>query len=149
MSQETLAKPDSTAKPYLEAESSSEQAGEVAEGVVTYVVRSTPKPRAAARTIAGLAADDEVWAFVKVNNLLPSLETAIQLVKETFSTLKEIKLAYAPDPESSFFNAIVIYVKAAGTVETLLEQETKYIRASGRNIPYEDSHKTVMHLSVA
>ncbi len=140
---------DSIPKPYPEAESSSEQVGKVAEGVATYVVRSTPKPRVAARTIAGFPASDEVWAFVKANNLLPSLEAAIRLVKETFFTLKEIKLAYEPDPELPFFNAVVIYAKAVGTVETLFEQETKYVRAFGRNIPFEDSHKIVMLLGVA
>jgi hypothetical protein len=58
-------------------------------------------------------------------------------------------LAYEPDPESSFFNAIVIYAKAVGTVAALFEQETKYVQAFGRNIPYEDSHKIVMLLGVA
>lgn len=37
MSQETSAKPDSTAKPYPEADSSSEQAGKVAEAVATNI----------------------------------------------------------------------------------------------------------------
>jgi hypothetical protein len=89
MSQEIL-NPDSAPKPYSETESSSQQIGKVAEAVATYAVRSTPKPRAAVRTIAGLAADDEVWAFVKANNLLPHLETAISLAQKAFLKLKEI-----------------------------------------------------------
>ena len=148
MSQETSAKPDSTAKQYPDAESSSEQVGKIAEGVATYIVHSTPKPRVAARTIACLVVDDEVWAFVKVNNLLPHLETAIRLAQEIFPTLREMKLAYEPDPESLFFNAVVIYVKAVGTVEELFEQENRYIRAYGRYISHELSQKIVMLLSV-
>lgn len=147
MAEKKSSKSKSAAKPYPEA--AHQPAGKVAEGVATYGVRVAPKPRAAARTIAGLKAEQEVWTFVKANNLLPSLETAIRLVRETFPTLQEIRLAYEPDPELPFFNAIVIYAKAAGTVETLFEQETKYVRVFGRNIPYEDSHKIVMLLSVA
>lgn len=135
----------SAANPYREA--AKQPAGKVAEGVATYTALSTPKPRVTARTIAGLAADDEVWAFVKANNLLVHLETAIRLARETLPTLREMKLAYEPDPESSFFNAVVIYVKAVGTVEELFEQENRYISAYGRYIPRELSQKMVMLLS--
>jgi len=146
MSQENSTKAH---KPYPEADSS-QQIGKVSEIASTaYAVRTDTKWKPSARTIAGLSADDDVWAFVKNNNLLSSLEIAIRLVRETFSTLQDIKLAYEPDPELSFFNAIVIYAKAVGTVAALFEQETKYVRAFGRNIPYEDSHKIVMLLGVA
>jgi hypothetical protein len=146
MAEKRSSKSKSAAKPYPEA--ANQPAGKVAEGLATYTVRSTPKPRATVRTIAGLEADDEVWEFVKMNNLLPHLETAIRLTRETFPTWREMKLAYEPDPESSFFNAVVIYVKAVGTVEELFEQENRYIRAYGRHIPRELSQKIVMLLSV-
>jgi hypothetical protein len=148
MSQENSS--NSTPKPYPEADSSL-QTGKVAETASTaYATRTdTIKWRPSTRTIVGLAADDEVWAFVKANNLLPSLETAIRLVREIFPNLQEMKLAYEQDPELSFLDAVVVYAKAVGTVESLFDQETRYVRAFGRNIPYEDSHKIVMLLGVA
>ncbi|MGH7451476.1 MAG: hypothetical protein ACRENG_09045, partial [bacterium] len=82
MAEKKTSKSKSAAKPYPEA--ANQPARKVAEAVATYIVRSTPKPRAAARTIAGLTVDGEVWAFVKANNLLPHLETAIRLARETF-----------------------------------------------------------------
>ncbi len=149
MADKKSSKSKSADKPYPEAESSSPQAGKVAEGVATYAAYATPMPKTPARTIAGLAADNDVWSFVTANNLLPYLETAIGLVRETFSTLREIKLAYEPDPELAFFNAVVIYVKASGAVEELFEQENGYVRSYIRYIPLEHSQKIVMLLGVA
>jgi len=145
MSQENSSKP----KPYPEADSVSEEVDKVSETVSTaYAVRTDAKWRPPARTIAGLSADDEVWAFVKSNNLLPHLETSIRLVRESIIDVREIKLSYEPDPELSFFNAVVIYVKAVGTIEELFEQENRYVRAYIRSIPREHSQKLVMLLSV-
>ncbi|MGH7596210.1 MAG: hypothetical protein ACREOI_07650 [bacterium] len=149
MSQETSAKPDSTAKPYPEAESSSEQIGKVAEAVATYAVRSEPRWKAPSQKIAGLAANDEVWTFVKANDLLPHLETAIQLVRKTFLDVHEMWLSYEPDPEIPKFNSIGIWVKARGTVEVLFEQEKKYIRAFNEVVPSEHCHQISLLLGLA
>jgi hypothetical protein len=140
-------KSKSAAKPYPEA--AHQPAGKVAEGVATYAVVSTPKPRIAARTIAGLAADDEVRTFVKANNLLPQLETAIRLARETFIDIREMWLSYEPDPELPKFNSIVIWVKTRGTVENLFEQEKKYIRAFNESIPPDFRHQIGLLLGVA
>jgi hypothetical protein len=141
MSQETSAKPNSTAKPYPGVESSSEQVGKVAEGVATYTVVSTPKPRIAARTIAGLAADDEVWAFVKANDLSPHLETAISLAQKAFTKLKEIKLSFSPDHEFPEFSSIVIKIKAAGSIKDLVGQNKAYVHFFIQSVPSEYHHQ--------
>ena len=148
MSQENSTKSNSAAKPYPEAESSSEQVDKVAEGVATYTVSATPKSRAPARTIAGLAADDEVWTFVKANDLLPHLETTIRLVRETFANVREIRLSYEPDPEIPFFNSVTIYVKAVGTVEEVFEQEKRYTRAFIQAIQSEKRHQITLLVSI-
>ncbi len=149
MSQEISSKPDSTHKPYPEAESSSEQIGKVAEGVATYEVLSKPQWKAPLPTIAGLVADDEVWSFVKANDLLPHLETAIRLAQEKFFDVLKIWLSYEPDPELPKFNSIVIWVKVRGTVEELFEQEKKYIRAFNEAIPPDYRHQIGLLLGVA
>jgi hypothetical protein len=106
----TLQPSDSSAKPYPES-TSPEQTGKVAEAVATYAVHWEPKPKTPARTIAGITADDAVWAFVKANTILSHLKTAIQLVREAFPKLQKISLRFAPDPEIPFFDAIVIDIK--------------------------------------
>jgi len=149
MNQKKSQNSNSTPQPYPEADSS-QPIGKVSETAVTaYAARTDAKWKPPARTIAGLAADEEVWSFVRTNDLLPHLETAIQLTRKTFPTLRELKLAYEPDPELPFFNAVVVYAKATGTVEALFEQETSYVRSFVRDIPHEQSHKIVMLLSVA
>jgi hypothetical protein len=101
MAEKKSSKSKSAARPYPEA--ANQPAGKVAEAVATYTVRSTPKPRVVARTIAELAADGEVWAFVKANNLLSHLKTALRLARETFADVRELRLTYEPDPENPFF----------------------------------------------
>jgi hypothetical protein len=147
MAEKKSFKSKSAAKPYPEA--ANQPAGKVAEGVATYIVRSTLKPRAAARTIAGLAADDEIWAFVKANNLRSHLETAIRLAREIFADVREIRLSYEPDPEILFFNSVTIYVKAVGTVEELFEQEKRYTRVFIQAIPPEKRHQITLLVSIA
>jgi len=139
----------STPKPYPEADSS-QPASKVAETASTaYVVRTDAKWRPPARTIAGLAADDEVWSFVRANDLLPHLETAIQLVRKTFFDVLEMRLSYELDPELPKFNSVVIWAKARGTVEELFELEKKYVRAFNEALPPEVRHQIGLFLGVA
>jgi hypothetical protein len=149
MAEKKSSKSKSAAKPYPEA--ANQPAGKVAEAAATYGVRATPKLKipAPARTIAGLVADDEVWTFVKANDLLPHLETAIRLTRETFIDIRKIWLSYEPDPELPQFNSIVIWVKAHGTVENLFEQEKKYVRAFNESIPPDFRHQIGLLLGVA
>lgn len=137
---------DSSAKPYPEPESiSPEQTGKVAEAVATYSMRSEPKPKTPVRTIAGITADDAVWAFVKANALLSHLETAIQLVRETFPNLQKISLRFAPDPEIPFFDAIVIDIKVEATMEEMLEMHNAFLRNSRKSMPSEIRHKIILN----
>jgi hypothetical protein len=146
MSQES-SNSDSAPKPYPEMEST--PTGKVAEAAAaTYAVRTTPKPKMPARTIAGLAADDEVWTFVKANNLLPHLETAIRLARKTFVDVREMRLSYEPDPEIPKFNSIVIWVKARGTVEDVFAQDQNYTRVFVEEIPLEKRHQINLLVSV-
>ncbi len=149
MAEKKSSKSKSAAKPY--PASAPQPAEKVAEAVVAYGVRANPKPRisAPARTIAGLAADDEVWTFAKANNLLPHLETAIRLARQKFIDIREMWLSYEPDPELPKFNSIVIWVKGRGTVENLFEQEKKYIRAFNESIPPDFRHQIGLLLGVA
>jgi hypothetical protein len=146
MAEKKSSKSKSAAKPYPKA--AHQPAGKVAEGVATYGVLATQKPKAA-RTIAGLAADDEVWTFVKDNNLLPHLEKAIRLVREKFINVREMRLSYEPDPEIQKFNSIGIGVKVRGTVEEVFEQEKKYIRAFNETVPFQYSYQISLLVSVA
>jgi hypothetical protein len=139
MAEKKSSKPKSAAKPYPEA--APQPAGKVAEAVATYIARSKPKPRVAARMIAGLAADDEVWTFVKANDLLPHLETAISLAQKAFLKLKEIKLSFASDPEIPEFSSITIKIKAAGSIEELVEQNKAYVRFFIQSVPSAHHHQ--------
>jgi hypothetical protein len=146
MSQENFS--NSTPKPYPEADSS-EQIGKVAETVSTaYAARADAKWKPPARTIAGLAADEEVWSFVKANDLLPHLETAIQLARKTFLNVREMWLAYLPDPELPKFNSVGIWVKAVGTPEELFEQYKKYVSLFTHDVPSEYRHQIGMLVGV-
>jgi len=150
MNQKNSQNSNSTPKPYPEGNSSSQQIGKVSEtATAAYAVRTDAKWRPPARTIAGLSADDEVWAFVKANDLLPHLETAIQLARKSFLDVREMWLSYEPDPELPKFNSVVIWAKARGMVEELFEQEKKYIRAFNSVVPYESSYKIALLVSVA
>lgn len=145
MSQENPSKP----KSYSEVDSS-QPFNKVSETVSTaYAARTDPKWKPPTRTIAGLAADDEVWAFVRANDLLQHLETAIQLVRQIFFDVREMRLSYEPDPELTSFNSIVIWAKAPGTVEELFEQEKKYTREFVEAVPPDRRHQIGLLLGVA
>lgn len=147
MAEKKSSKSTSAAKPYPEA--AHKPAGKVAEAVATYIVRSTPKLRTPARTIAGLVADDEARAFVKANDLRSHLETAIRLAWETFFEVRGMRLSYEPDPELPFFNSVAINVKARGTVEQVFEQEQNYTSAFVDAIPPEKRHQISLLVSIA
>jgi hypothetical protein len=146
MAEKKSSKSKSAAKPYPEA--APQPAGKVAEAVATYGVHTTSKPRTSARTIAGLKADQEVWAFVKANNLLPHLEVSIRLARETFVDIRKIWLSYEPDPELPKFNSIVIWVKAHGTPQELFEQYKKYVSLFTNAVPSEHRHQIGMLVGV-
>ncbi|MGH7594844.1 MAG: hypothetical protein ACREOI_00750 [bacterium] len=73
--------------------------------------------------VAGLEASDEVWEFAQKHQLVPHLEMAIRLVKESFGDLRSIYLAFDPDPEEPNLDGIIIHIKTGGSIE---EREKRY-----------------------
>jgi len=133
-----------TAKPYPEAESvSATQPNQVAEAAAapyltrTEIERGTFYRQPAPRFIAGLPASDEVWRLAKEKELVPHLETAVRLARESFNDIQEIKLTFSPDPEIPHWEMIAIDLYATGSIDELLEADTKYRRAFTTTIPNE------------
>ncbi|MDZ7360694.1 MAG: hypothetical protein ONB46_08205 [candidate division KSB1 bacterium] len=130
-----------TPKPYPEQEASpANQPDKIAEAVSPYITRSETeratlhrKPRL--RYIAGLPASDEVWRFAQENALVPHVETAVRLARETFKEIREIKLTYSPDPEIPHWETIALDIYVSGTIDELLETDAKYRRAFTTTIP--------------
>ncbi len=135
MSQETSAKPDATAKPYSEAESSSEQVGKVAEGVATYAYTPLKKAASEQHQIAGISVSKEVWRFAVTNDLIPCLETAERLIRELFPKVLGIQLTYEIDPEIENESYIIIRAKVQGEFEELLRSDWAYTKKITRLVP--------------
>jgi hypothetical protein len=91
--------------------------------------------------IAGLPASEDVWRFAQENALVPHLETAVRLVRESFKRIKEIKLSYAPDPEIPHWESIVIDLHVTGDVDELQNAYTDYIHEFVKAVPNEDRRK--------
>jgi hypothetical protein len=135
MSQKTSAKPGSTAKPYPEAESSSEQVGKVAEGVATYAYTPLPKTASVQHQIAGIAASEEVWRFAAANEIVSHLETAVRLVRESFQKVIDVRFTHDIDQEVDNESWITLRVQVQGSLEDLVRQHWTYTEAIVRAVP--------------
>lgn len=135
MTEKKLSNSDSAPKSYPEVESPS--TGKVAEAAVaTYTVRpAAPYTRTPSRTIAGIAASDEVWRFAVKNELIPHLETAVQVIRESFQKISDIRFAHEIDPEIENESWITIRAKVAGSLEELLREDWAYTQKIVRVIP--------------
>ncbi len=91
--------------------------------------------------IAGLPASEEVWRFAQENELVPHVETAVRLVRESFKGIREIKLSYAPDPKLPHWESIVISLYVTGSVDELLRSDQNYRRAFITAVPDEQHVK--------
>jgi hypothetical protein len=139
-----------TPKPYSEQEAApAKQPNKVAETVSPYIIRSEteratlhrkPEPR----YIAGLPASDEVWRFAQENALVPHLETAIRLVRDSFKSIKLIQLAYEIDPEILGRASIAIDLHVSGSMDELQNAYTNYVRAFINAI--SDEHRGKINL---
>ncbi|MCI0692299.1 hypothetical protein L0337_09885 [candidate division KSB1 bacterium] len=115
-----------SSKKYPEPKPRSSRPSKVAESVAGYTVSPTiPKRKSSTkiRRIAGLEASDEVWEFAQKHRLVPHLETAVRLVKESFRDLRSIYLTFDPDPEEPNLDGIIIHIK---TGESIKEREKQY-----------------------
>jgi hypothetical protein len=113
-------------KKYPESKPHSSSPSKVAESVAGYTTSPAVTKRkslAKIRRIAGLEASDEVWKFAQEHQLMPHLETAIGLVKESFRDLRSIHLAFDPDPEEPNLDGIIIQIKTGESIE---EREKQY-----------------------
>lgn len=135
MSQEILTKPDAVPKPYPEADSSSEQASKVAEGLATYAYTPLKKPMAPQHFIAGIVASEEVWRFAVTNELNTHLETAVQMVPQTFQKVAAMRFTYDIDPEIENESYITIHARVQGALDDLVKEHWTYTKAIVRAIP--------------
>jgi hypothetical protein len=136
-----------TSKPYPEQETApAAQSDKVAEAVSPYIARTEMRhgvlsTKVKPPVIAGLPASEEVWRFAQDNELLPHIETAVRLVRESFKEIRKIKLSYAPDPEIPHWEAIVVDLYVTGSVDELLRSDQNYRRAFIAAIPDEQQVK--------
>ncbi len=135
MSRETSTKPDSVAKPYPDAESSSEQAGKVAEGVATYTCAPLKKTAAVQHQIAGIAVSDEVWRFAVANEIVSHLETAARLARESFRKVIDVRFTHDIDQETENDSWITLRAKVQGALEELVREHWIYMEAIVRAVP--------------
>jgi hypothetical protein len=135
-----------TTKPYPDQDPAPEQPNKAAESLSPYIARtetrrSVPPKKVEPARIAGLPASDEVWRFAQENALVPHLETAMRLVRESFKEIREIKLSHAPDPEIPHWESIVISLYVTGSVEELLSSDQNYRRTFIAAVPNEQQIK--------
>jgi hypothetical protein len=134
-------------KPYPEQETTpATQSDKVAEALSPYIARTETRRSASLKkveppAIAGLPASDEVWRFAQENVLVPHVETAVRLVRESFKGIQEIKLSYLPDPEIPYWESIVIDLYVIGDLDELQDAYTHYTRAFIKAVPNEDRRK--------
>lgn len=127
-------------KEYPKPENDSTDQSKAAEAVAGYVTSPstiTKKMATERRRIAGLEASDEVWDFAHQHQLVPHLETAVRLAKESFHDPRTIDLTFEPDPEIPTLDGIGIHVKAGGTLEELLQQDRVFALRLVQEVPNE------------
>ncbi|MFQ5641340.1 MAG: hypothetical protein ACE5IR_25455 [bacterium] len=118
--------------PYQKSKSAStEQTNKVAESVATYV----PSPAVIRPSIAGIPVPQEVWQFAVKNELIPHLETAIRLVRESFHQVGEIQLSHDIDPEIENESWITLLVKVKGSTSELLREHLNYKKGMREIVP--------------
>jgi hypothetical protein len=116
----------------------------IAEPAAGYVI-STPTtaslPAAKGRRIAGLEASNEVWEFAQKHQLVPHLETAIRLARESFLDIRKIYLTFESDPEIPTLDGIAINIKAEGTLDELVEKDRAFALRFIKELPYGSRSK--------
>jgi hypothetical protein len=139
-------------KKYPESKPHSSRPSKVAESVATYTASPAAtkrKPLPKSHRIAGLEASDEVWEFAQKHQLVPHLETAIGLVKESFRDLRSIYLTFDPDPEVPSLDGIVIHATAGGTLGDLIQQDRAFGLRFVQEVPNEFRIKISLFLGSA
>ncbi len=136
-----------TTKPYPEQETTpATQPDKVAEAVSPYIAhtemrRGVLTKKVEPPRIAGLPVSEEVWRFAQENALVPHIETAVRLVRESFKEIQNIKLEYGVDPEIPNWDSIDIHYYVTGTVDELLQTDQKFTQAFVTAVPDEPRSK--------
>jgi len=150
MPQKTSSRKNASPKPYPEGGKNDSEPNRVAESVaVHYGTRpATPgkAPRTSARQIAGYAVSPEVWQFAVANDLLPHLETAVQLVRACFPTVRKIDFEYVVDPEIENWSWITIAIKVSGTVDEVLAQMNRFDDEMIKQVPIDKGGKICLRV---
>jgi hypothetical protein len=137
-------------KKYPEPKPHASRPSKVAESVAGYTVspaatkrRSSPK----LRRIAGLEASDEVWDFVQKHQLVPHLETAIRLAKESVDNPRSLYLTFEPDPEIPSLHGIGINGRISSrNLDDWERQYRAFQQRFLREIPNEVQHQICLLL---
>jgi hypothetical protein len=113
-------------KKYPESKPAAVEQSKVAEPVASYTTASASalKPITRSRRIAGLEASDEVWNFAQKHQLVPHLEKAVRLAKETLDNPQAVYLTYEPDPEIPSLHGIGINARISS--DNLDDWERQY-----------------------
>jgi hypothetical protein len=128
----------SAAQQYPTAESATAgQIGKVAEPVAAYVHAPSHTMTPARRFIAGIPAAESVWRFAAANELISHLETAVQLVQESFQKVGGLQFDYEIDPEIENESWIVVRAKVDGELEDLLNEYSAFTKAMVRAVPMD------------
>jgi hypothetical protein len=135
-----------TSKPYPEQETPPPQSDKVAEAMSPYIAHTEMRhgvlsTKVKPPVIAGLPASEEVWRFAQENALVPHIETAVQLAREHFKLIRDIRLDYMVDPEIPNRADLVINLYVTGTFDELIQAENDYIRAINTFIPVQANDK--------
>lgn len=141
-----------SSKKYPEPKPDSARPSKVAESVAGYTVSPAATKRKSStkiRRIAGFEASDEVWEFAQKHQLVPHLETAVRLAKDSFTDIKKIYLTFEPDPEIPSLHGIAINVKAGGTLAELVQQDRTFALRFAQEIPDEVRGKISLFLGSA
>jgi len=131
-------------KKYPESKPAPVEHSKVAEPAASYaplVTTRATKPNIKSRRIAGLEASDDVLNFAQKHRLMPHLETAVWLVKESFHDIRNTYLTFEPDPEIPSLDGIAVNVKVGGTLDELLQQHDACLRRFIKEIPSEVQDK--------
>jgi len=137
-------------KKYPKPKPSPVEQSKVAEPVASYATSASAsaiKPIASRRRIAGLDASDEVWDFAQTHQLVPHLETAIRLAKESLDNPQGVYLTYEPDPEIPRLHGIGINARiSSDNLDDWERQYRAFQQRFLREIPKEVQHQICLLL---
>jgi hypothetical protein len=107
-------------------------------------LKSVKLDSALSRNVADIEVPDDVLRFAEKHELLPYLETAILLVRECFSSVKKIQLAYEIDWEAENESWIAVNIQAPGKADKVLQQYLRFNQQMIQQIPPAKSDKILL-----